>query len=148
MAGAGINSVNVGRDVTVNLVSGSTGIVPLNITTSFDAKPTYDKRTSRPMNGRPIFLPIPAGWDGTFELDRQDPTLDDFFAALDAGYFNGQGVQASTINETIVNAVDGSVSVYQYVGVMLTFDQPGKKAADDMIKMTVGFQASDRIKLQ
>lgn len=147
MAAGGINQLNTGRDVTLNVITPQ-GVLSMDITTSFDAKPKYDKRESRPMNGSPIFAPIWAGWDGTFELDRQDPDVDAFFAAQEAGWFGGLGIQPGTIQETIVNATDGSVSVFQYQGVMMTFDQPGKKQADDLIKMTVGFQASQRVQLQ
>ncbi len=146
MAANGVNATNVGRDVSLVVVA-DTGTLAMDITQSFTSKMNYDHRVSRPLNGTPQYVDIPAGWDGSCYLDRQDPVVDNFFAAREAAYYAGSGIGVSTISETIVNAIDGSVSVYQYRGVSLTFDDAGAKKADDVIKMRVGFRASTRTKL-
>lgn len=142
---AGINGVSVGRDVSVTLVT-PRGQLSIDITTSFDAKARYDRRRSRPLNGPPLAVPIPDGWEGTFELDRTNSQIDSFFAAEDLAYFAGRGISPSTISETIVN-VDNSVSVFIYTGVMLMFEDAGRKQADELIKMRVSFEASERKQL-
>jgi|SRR6185312_157817 len=141
-----INGVNVGRDVSLS-VQTAIGTLSIDITTAFDPKPEYDKRKSRPLNGTPLNVPIPAGWNLTIELDRANADVESFFAAQEAGYFAGNGIAPATINETIQNA-DGSISVFLYQDLMLTLDDAGRKTADDIIKMRIAGEAGTRIQLQ
>lgn len=141
-----INGYNVGRDVTLFMVTPQ-GTISFPSLQRFTSRQITDKRVTRPLNSSPRYVDIPAGWEGDFEIDRQDSTFDSFFAALEQGYFAGDGINTSTIQETIVNATDGSTSVLQYVGVMLTYDDAGDKRADDVIKTRVGFRASLRQEL-
>lgn len=146
MAQGGINQVNTGRDVTLNVVSPS-GTFELNITQSFRRTAMFDRRESRPINGSPQFIDIPKGWEIRFELDRQDATVDEFFASQESAYYSGAAINASSISEQLISAIDGSVSVFLYSGLMLTLDDAGDVKADDVIKMTVSGRAATRVQL-
>jgi hypothetical protein len=143
---AGLQGYNVGRDVTLFLVTPQ-GTILFPSLQRFTSRQITDKRMSRPLNSSVVFLDIPAGWEGEFEIDRQDPTFDTFFAIQEQQYYAGQGISSSTIQETDVNATDGSTSVFQYVGVVLTYDDAGDRRADDVIKQRVGWRGSQRIQL-
>ena len=141
----GVNGFNVGRDVTLSMIT-PVGLLVFPGLQRFTSRQMTDKRVSRPVNGSPFFIDIPAGWEGDFEVDRQDASFDSFFSALESGYYAGAGIAASTISETVADAV-GGISVFQFVGVMLTFDDAGDIRADDVIKMKVGWRASVRQQL-
>jgi hypothetical protein len=143
---AGINGQNVGRDVTL-VVQTPIGAFNLNVSTNFKSNQKTDQREHRPMNGPPVMIDIPAGWEGSLEADRSDSSWDDLIAAQELGYFNGAGIQPSDIFETIPNATDNTVSVYHYAGVAWHFQNAGDKKADDLIKQAMNWRSSTRIKL-
>src|SRR5258708_4322210 len=130
---AGINGRNIGRDVTL-VVTLPSGTINLNISTNFKSSQKTDARESRPINGPPIMIDIPAGWEGSFEFDRADSSADDFIAAQELGYFNGTGLVSSDIFETIPNATDNTISTFHYTGVTWHYQNAGEKKADDVIK--------------
>jgi len=140
------NSFNVGKDVTLQVV---TPQGPLNLpvtTTGFESKPQYSKLRSKGLDGVNRGANIPDGWEGSITLDRSNSVVDDFFAAQEAGYYAGQNVLNATITETI-REINGSVSQYRYIGVCLSFDEAGSKKGDQLISQTIGFYASQRIKV-
>ncbi|HZT90272.1 MAG TPA: hypothetical protein VFA12_20195 [Stellaceae bacterium] len=142
----GINQVNTGRDVSFNIVTDA-GLLSLDITQSFRRRGLYDHRVSRPINGPPKFVPIIAGWELDFELDRQNAGVDTFFANLESTYYQGGAINAGTITETIIDADTGAVHVFLFSGLMLTCEDIGDVKADDMIKMRVQGRASTRTQL-
>lgn len=140
------NSFNVGKDVTLQVV---TPQGPLNLpvtTTGFESKPQYSKLRSKGLDGINRGANIPDGWEGSITLDRSNSVVDDFFAAQEAGYYAGQNVLNATITETI-QEISGAISQYRYTGVCLSFDEAGSKKGDQLIAQTIGFYASQRIKV-
>jgi hypothetical protein len=134
---------SIGKDVVVDIITPQ-GVLALPVTTtSFDAKPEYNKIASVGLDGINREVSIPKGWRGTLTLDRQNNAVDAFFAKQEAGYYGGQNVLTGTITETIRES-DGSVSQYRYVNVSLSFDDAGKKTGDNKIEQHVGFFASQR----
>jgi hypothetical protein len=121
-------------------------VVTFNNLTEFESKQIVAEPKSWPLNGPPIFLMIPDGWDGSFDLDRADSNADSFFASQEALYYAGFPIVSATINETIANP-DGSLSQFMYVGVVLTLEDAGKKKGDDLVKMKVKFKASTRTQI-
>lgn len=141
-----MNGFNTGRDVSVQIV-GYDGVVhSFALETGFDRKQNTNKVTIKGMDGKIRYLEIPDGWDGSFDYVRQDSQIDDYFAGLEAAYYNGQNIQSSTITETITNP-DGSTSQYRYTGVMLKLDDAGKIAGDQDIKQKISWCATRRLKV-
>ena len=86
------------------------------------------------------------GWSGSFDVERQDATLDNYFAQLEAGFYAGLNEAPAQIYETIQEA-NGSVSQFRYDGVLMTLADAGNRAGDATIKQSVNFVASRRIKV-
>jgi hypothetical protein len=86
------------------------------------------------------------GWTGGFDLERQDSTVDDYFAQLEANYYAGLNEAPVSITETITE-VSGAVTQYRYLGVLLKLDDAGDKAGDSTIKQKLSFMASRRVKV-
>lgn len=144
---AGANAFSLGKDVTLNItVPGSSLPLPVTVT-AFEARPQTVKIRRTGMDAVNRGANVPNGWEGSIELDRHDSTIDDFFAAAEAGFYAGQNSYTAQIMETI-SEIDGSTSQYRYTGVCLNLDEAGKKQGDKEINMVIGFFASKRIKVQ
>ena len=140
-----LNQLNFGHAVTVNVISPLTG-APLTLTniTDFESKQNTEKINSKPLNSQPIFAHTPNGWTGTFTYDRMDSSIDDFFAQMEAAYWNNSQTFSGTIFEYILE-LNGTTSQYRYDGVTLTFQDAGKKTSQQKITMKVEFEASQRV---
>lgn len=142
-----VGTFSIGKDVSVDIVLQNGGHLILNQITAFDAKPKMKKLNSVGLDGVNRHATIPEGWSLSFEVDRADATMDDFWAQFEAAYYNGQTVFNATILETVQEA-DGSVSQFRYEGVALAFDDAGNWKSDQYVKQRVTGEASFRKKIQ
>ena len=140
-----LNNFNIGKDVTYQVITPN-GPLSISLKTGFEAKPQYNKIHSKGMDGVNRAMYVPDGWEGTMKVDRQNSLIDDYFASQEAAYYAGQNLLSGTITETI-REVNGAVSQYRYTGVVLSFDEAGNKTGDAKIEQTIGFFASQRIKV-
>ncbi|OGB23353.1 MAG: hypothetical protein A3I66_01425 [Burkholderiales bacterium RIFCSPLOWO2_02_FULL_57_36] len=138
----------IGKDVRLVIVtaSGTLDIPPAAIT-SFDAQPetTNEKRIG--MDGEARHIVTHAGWKGSFEVDRFNSLLEDFWAAAEASYYAGVNMPFGYIQETIQEP-NGGITQYRYEKVVLDLKDLGKKEGDKTVKMKMDFMASRRIKNQ
>ncbi len=134
------NQFNIGNDTFLDIV-GPSGPIQFNITTSFEAKPIYKDIDSVSIDGINRFDSLPAGHEGTFELDRADSTVDDFLAANEAAFYAGLNRSTMTITQTI-NEVNGSVSQYLYSGVTLKISDRGTWKGNEKVTVKVAFKAA------
>ena len=139
-----LNGYSVGKDVVLT-VNTPTGILRLPIT-NFDAKPVYTDLKAMPLGSPPKHMSIPTGWKGTIKLDRQDSTVDDYCAQVEASYWAGQNIVTGSITETI-SEVNGSTSRYRYTDVNLKITDPGAWAGEKLVDQSLEFEASRRLKL-
>jgi hypothetical protein len=140
-----LNGYSLGKDATFTVVL-PTGTLTLNGLTAFTSKPIYEDIKSKPLNGVPIFSTIPQGHQGSFKVDRSDYTIDTYFTTFEAAYFAGQNNQPGTILETIQEA-DGSITQWQYNGVILKLTEAGTFEADKKVEITIEFQASTKVRV-
>ena len=140
-----INGYTVGRDVVVSIMT-STGPLRIRQITGFKSKPDMTDQKIKRLDGVTDHLRFPDGWTGSFEVERQDATVDNYFAQLEANYYAGQNEQACEINETIENP-DGSVSQFKYTGVLLKLDDAGDKKGNASVKQMISFLATRRLKV-
>jgi hypothetical protein len=140
-----LNGFSVGRDIATNIQT-PTGTLALSLITKFTSKPETTDKKVKGIDGRTRHLIFPDGWTGSFEVERQDSTIDDFFAAQEADYYAGLNLLSSTITETITES-DGSTSQYMYVGVIFKLDDAGDWAGDETVKQKISFMAEQRIKV-
>lgn len=139
------NGFNIGKDVTLDIVT-PTGMLRPRIKTGFQSKQETHSIQVMGLDGVNRFDELPAGWSGTFDLDRGDSTVDDFFAQRETDYYNGASTPNITITETI-SEVSGAVSQYRYTGVILKLEDAGNKQGDKQIAMKIGFKAAKRLKI-
>lgn len=140
-----MNSYSVGRDVSLVIV-GANGPLAFSQITGFQSKPDITDKKVKGLDGVTRHLRFPDGWSGTFDIERQDSTLDDYFAQVEANYYAGVNEQPVSITQTI-REVNGSITQYRYMNVLLTPDDAGSWKGDDSVKQKLKFVAERRIKV-
>jgi hypothetical protein len=140
-----LNGFSVGRDVTTT-ISTADGTLSPTLITKFSAKQEQTTKKVKGLDGVTRTLVFPDGWSGSFDLDRQDSVLDDFFATAEANYFAGLDSSTATIMQTITEP-NGAVNQYQFSGVVLKFDDSGSWASDSTVTQKLSFTAERRIKV-
>ena len=97
-----INSLNVGRDVVLDIVDPANGgILAWATLTGFHARQRTRQLQSIALDGTNNYAEVPQGWDVTFTLDRSSPAVDDYFATVEDGYFTGLNQVGVQVTETI-----------------------------------------------
>lgn len=140
-----MNSYSVGRDISLCIVAAN-GPLVLNQITGFQSKPDTTDKKIKGLDGVTRHLRFPDGWSGTFDIERQDNALGDYWAQVEDGYYAGRNERPVSITET-VQEVNGSVSQYRYVNVLLTPDDMGSWKGDESVKQKVKFVAERRIRV-
>jgi hypothetical protein len=133
---------SVGRDTQLVLI-GPTGRIDLTHVTSFDSRQiTQSVRVDR-LDGTHLGTELPKGWEGSFELERGNSTVDDFIAAAEQQYFNGSNPPPSTMYQ-YVTETNGSTSTYQYDSVTFKLSNAGIWKGDSSVRQKLEFFAVRR----
>lgn len=133
---------SIGRDTQL-VVIGPMGRIDLSHVTLFDSRQiTHSIRVDR-LDGTHIGTELPKGWEGSFELERGSSAVDDFIAAAEQQYFNGNNVPLGTMYQ-YVTETDGSTSTYQYDSVTFRFSNAGIWKGDSSVKQKLEFFAVRR----
>lgn len=140
-----VNGFSVGRDVTLTIISPS-GPLNFSLITNFHSKPEQTEKKVKGIDGITRHVRFPDGWSGGFDIEREDSTVDDYFADLEANYYAGLNELPCSITETIAEA-SGAVSQYRYVNVLLKLDDAGAWSGDETVKQKISFVASQRQKV-
>ena len=140
-----LNSYTVGRDLSLD-ITGPNGPLVLNQIVGFMSKPDITDQKIKGMDGITRHLRFPDGWSGSFEIERQDSTVDDYWSQLEANYYAGLNELPVTITET-VQEVNGSISQYRYLQVLLTIEDAGSYKGDASVHQKVRFVAARRVKV-
>ena len=140
------NGFNTGKDVTL-VISTPTGVLQIDGLTGFKAAQLTQPLDSKLITGVNLYDEIPLGWSGTFNLERLDSTVDDYFAADESGYFTGVKPNSIvTITQTIQE--NSGNTQYRFTGVALKFEDAGEWRGDQKVMQTISFRASRRLKVQ
>lgn len=143
----GANSFNIGRDGSqITIFDSVAGQVTFNGTISFDSRARTKKLESETIRGETVFRNVPNGHEGTFEFDRQDASVESFFAQVEANFYAQLPPPVATITQTI-NEMDGSVTQFQYIGVQLDLSDAGAWKGLDKVNPKVGWVASKKMQL-
>ncbi|CBJ38333.1 conserved protein of unknown function [Ralstonia solanacearum CMR15] len=140
-----IQGYSVGRDYTL-VFQTSTGALQPNKITEFKAQQDVNDVKVKRLDGITDHVRFFDGWSGSFNVERQDPTLDNYFAQLEANYYAGINEQPAQIYETI-NEANGAISQFRYDGVLMSLADSGTRAGDATVKQSVNFVASRRVKV-
>ncbi len=136
---------SVGRDITLVLVT-SGGPLHIRGITSFQSKQDTTENKIIKLDGITDHVRFFVGWSGRFMIERKDETLDAYFSQLEASYYAGVNEQYASITETI-SELDGSISQFRYLKVLLKFDDAGDWRGDTTVKQNMSFVASRRIQI-
>jgi len=125
---------------------GPFGRVDLTYVTGFDSRQvTKSVRLDR-LDGVPMGAELPKGWEGSFEVERGTSAVDDFMATAEQAFFSRGSLPAGTVYQ-YVTEVDGSVSTYQYSGVVFRVANSGSWRGDASVKQKLEFFATQRQRL-
>jgi hypothetical protein len=139
-----MNGYSIGRDITL-VVQTSNGALSLNKITKFTAKQeSTDVRVKR-LDGITDRLRFFDGWTGSFDIERQDSVIDDYFAQLEANYYAGINEQPCQIYETHTEP-NGTTTQYRHDGVLLKLDDAGEWMGDSTVKISLSWTGSRRTK--
>lgn len=113
---------------------------------SFTAKEDAPTERFIQMNGVVSNPQFPHGWSGSFMIGRKGNFMDNYIAAKESDYYANGNQITMTITQTIKES-DGSISQYQYLGVVITLDSAGDWTGTSIVKQSVSYVASRRIKI-
>jgi hypothetical protein len=135
-----LTAFSIGRDTQL-VVMGPSGRVDISHVTGFESRQlTSPVRISR-LDGTQLAAELPKGWEGSFEVERGTPALDDFVSGLEQSFYNGGGTQPSTLYQYITET-DSSVSTYQFDGVVFKLTSAGAWKGDSSVKQKLEFYAT------
>jgi hypothetical protein len=135
-----LTAFSIGRDTQL-VVMGPYGRVDLTHATGFENRQiTSPIRVSR-LDGTHLAAELPRGWEGSFEVERGTSALDDFISAIEQNYYNGAAAAAGSMYQYITE-VDGSVSTYQFDGVVFKLASAGSWKGDSSVKQKLEFYAT------
>jgi hypothetical protein len=141
-----INGISVGIDVYI-ILTDQNGFVNTCRIKAFNAKQKTSDKETIALDGINRHVVIPIGWEGDIEMERTSSLVDDYIANLENNYYLGQNIPTATITETITEA-DASVTQYQYVGVVLRYQDAGMWKGDDLVTLKLNFSSQQRLKIQ
>jgi len=141
-----VNGYTVGKDYSLEIILPGGQPLILRKITNFKKKQEVIEDKRRGINGVREIVRFFDGWSGSFALDRADGTLDDYFAALEAGFYAGLPEQPVSLTETIQEN-SGAISQYRLTNMLLTLDDAGDVAGDKVVTQSVTFTASRRLKI-
>jgi|SRR5580698_3469367 hypothetical protein len=137
-----LTTFSIGRDTQL-VIMGPAGRVDISHVIGFESRQiTTPVRVSR-IDGTQLGTELPKGWEGAFEVERGNSVLDDFIAVLEQNYYNGLPVQTGTMYQYITES-DGSVSTYQFVGVVFKLTSAGTWKGDASVKQKLEFFGTQR----
>ena len=140
-----LNGYSIGRDIALDII-GPQGPLRFNQIISFMSKPDTTDQKIKGLDGITRHLRFPDGWSGSFEIERQDSAVDDYFTQIEANYYAGLNEIPVTITETVTE-VNGSVSQYRYLQVILVLEDAGTWQGDKSVHQKVRFMSARRVKV-
>ena len=137
-----LTAFSIGKDTQI-VVMGPNGRVDMTHVTAFESRQlTQSVRVSR-IDGVHLGAELPRGWEGSFEIERGNATLDDFISWTEQRHYDGQAVQPATMYQ-YVTETDGSVSTYQYDGTVFRLANAGVWKGDAAVRQKLEFFAARR----
>ena len=135
----------LGRNCQLVLLWNGTRI-DLRDVTGFTATQEVKHQRADPLNSTPVEFTTPSGWRGKFEVDRGNSAVDDLIATIETAFWAAGTIGVGTIYQYVTEA-DGRLNTYEFTGVSLVLSNAGNFQADSIVKQTLGFFASQRVKI-
>ncbi len=145
MSGSQLAPYTIGRNCRVVLLWQGARIDMPDVT-GFQANQEVKTQRADPLNSTPVEFTTPSGWRGRFMVDRASPNLDNLIASIETSFWTAGVIGSGTIYQ-YVTETNGSLSTYEFIGVSLTLTDAGNFQQEAIVRQTLGFFASQRIKL-
>ena len=139
------NTYTIGRNCQVILLWNGTR-VDLRDVTGFSASQEVKHQRADPLNSTPVEFTTPSGWRGQFQVDRGSSAVDDLVATIESSFWSFGTIGSGTIYQYVTEP-SGSLSTYEFVGVSLILTSAGSYQADNIVKQTISFFASQRVRM-
>lgn len=114
--------------------------------TSFEPTARTTDLESHPLDGSDLFDIRYQGWNLSFEYDRQDGRIDNYFADREVRQRSGAPKKSLTVTQTIKEQ-DGSVTQFRFTGVVLKQDSSGTFKRDEKVTGRITGMASRRVRV-
>lgn len=145
-ANTGFGTLTIGKDIAIDVTLPTGTILNIDRVTSFDKKQMTTHLSSKGMDGLHRHAEIPDGWQGTITIDRAGPSIDNFFAALEANYYATGNISPVRITETIQDT-DGTTTQFRYEGCSLKLSEGGSSTSDKYVSQKIDWMSSVRKKV-
>ncbi|GBQ87316.1 hypothetical protein AA23498_0103 [Acetobacter nitrogenifigens DSM 23921 = NBRC 105050] len=132
----------IGRQGSIVLIWNGERI-DLQDVVNFSVQQESRRQRTNPLNKPPVEFSTPAGWRGSFTVDRGNSALDKLFDADELAYWNANSISSGVLY-CYIQESDGTTSKYEYSGIALTFTNAGSFQAENIVTQTVTFFASQR----
>jgi hypothetical protein len=143
----GNNNFNLGRDITIVLLTSSGTVISVPNLLDWNPKPVYADVKVDKLNGVQMNASLPKGWTCTLTNARGDSGLDLFVAAIEqAWYANGTYVGGSAYE--YITETNGAQTVWQYTNGAYKLTDAGSWKGDDSVKQTLEVMFDRRIQRQ
>jgi hypothetical protein len=135
-----LTAFSIGRDTQL-VVMGPNGRVDLSHVTGFESRQLTSSVRINRLDGTQLGAELPKGWEGSFEVERGTPALDDFISTLEQNSYSGINTESGTMYQYITE-VDSSVSTYQFDAVVFKLANAGTWKGDASVKQKLEFYAT------
>src|SRR5450631_3930559 len=141
------NGLNTGVDFSFGLFDANTSST-LNLGDVQSVKETAQKHdiSSRPYNAVPKFAYIPDGYSGSMTVVRTGSQMEKLQITLANNFNNGVAILAGYLNKIVVDP-NGTVSKFQYTGVVFFMGEIGDVSREKTVTQTITWMASDKQQL-
>ena len=127
----------VGLDIKLVLVDQNTGaVLSWPVLSSADFKQMTKALEWKPLNGNIAFAELPGGWEVSFEVERTDGSVMDYFVISEAAYLSGGPASQFYLQQT-VNNPDGSATQYRYINGAMKLSNAGAFKMDDKVSLKI-----------
>ena len=142
-ATAGIGSM--GRDLTISVtgIDGTPAFSPAQIL-SVDYRQVTMDITKTLCNAHTILADLPRYWEGTIEMVRGYPDVDDYFSNLEALWLDAQQADFTLGNIMITVTTKYETTTMVFEDASIKFEDSSWKA-EDLTTMRIAFRAGRRI---
>ena len=142
-----VNGLTVGKDYNFGLYDATTGvIVDLGIVEGIQITSGKHDLTARPYNDSPVYGFEPDGYKISFTLVRTNANLENLALDLNALFDSGGSIKSGYLNE-VVNNGDGTVSRYQYTGIVWWLTDVADVSREKHIRQKIEAMASKKVRI-
>ena len=147
---SGSSNFNVGRDVSVVVITSTGARLDLTGMIEFAWKPKQNMITHEPLSVPPQMRALPAGHDLTMTIERLNGANEALFSQIEQGYWAGGYPNGTTGGGTLyyyIKETTGAQSTTEFSNVSLWMTDGGTSSAKSALKQTINGFGSTGLKV-